>query len=94
MTICRKHIKVPVWLNTDHPNVRVVTHKEIFDPKHLPTFSSPAIEINLHKIPGLSNRFIYANDDFFLMRPICPGKFMAHAACQILKPVNHTYYDS
>ena len=41
----------------------------------MPTFSSPAIEINMHRIPGLSNRFIYSNDDFFLMRPICPVKF-------------------
>ena len=56
--------------------MRVVTHKEIFpNPSHLPTFSSPAIEINFHRIPDLSNRFIYANDDVFLMRPICPGKF-------------------
>ena len=71
-----KHDSVPVWLNTDHPNVRVVTHKDIFpNPDHLPTFSSPAIEINMHRIPGLSNRFIYSNDDLFLMRPICPGKF-------------------
>ena len=71
-----KHEKVPVWLNTDHPTVREVTHKEIFaNPDHLPTFSSPAIEINMHRIPGLSNRFIYSNDDFFLMRPICPVKF-------------------
>ena len=29
----------------------------------------------MHRIPGLSNRFIYSNDDFFLMRPICPVKF-------------------
>ena len=53
-----------------------MTHKEIFaNPDHLPTFSSPAIEINMHRIPGLSNQFIYSNDDYFLMRPICPVKF-------------------
>lgn len=78
--------QVPVWLNTDHPNVRVVTHKEIFDPKHLPSFSSPAIEINMHKIPGLSNRFIYSNDDFFLMRPICPDTFITADDELILYP--------
>lgn len=77
-TILVTNGQVPVWLNTDHPNVRVVTHQEIFDNpiSELPTFSSPAIEINMHKIPGLSNRFIYANDDYFLMRPICPDSFL------------------
>ena len=110
--------QVPVWLNTDHPNVRVVTHQEIFaDKSHLPTFSSPAIEINMHRIPGLrwdfkllsywsdlyfaawerrllrinskppiSNRFIYANDDFFLMKPICPDVFITDKDEIILYP--------
>jgi hypothetical protein len=35
-------------------------HDMIFANKsHLPTFSSPAIEANIHHIPGLSNRFMY-----------------------------------
>eukprot|EP00983_Pelagomonas_calceolata_P128752 1161540-Pelagomonas_calceolata.AAC.32 len=33
--------------------------------RYLPTFSAPAIEANLHRIPGLSENFIYQNDDFF-----------------------------
>jgi hypothetical protein len=32
----------------------------------LPTFSSPAIEANLHRIAGLSEHFLYFNDDVFL----------------------------
>ena len=41
-----------------------VTHEEIFVNKsHLPTFSSPAIEAHIHRIPGLSQNFIYFNDD-------------------------------
>jgi hypothetical protein len=32
---------------------------------YLPTFSSTAIEHNLHKIAGLSEKFIYLNDDIF-----------------------------
>ena len=42
---------------------------------HLPTFSSPAIEANIHHIPGLSNRFIYFNDDVFLGAPTMPDDF-------------------
>ena len=40
--------------------------KEIFDdPEDLPTFNSHAIEHNIYKIKGLSERFLYMNDDFF-----------------------------
>ena len=34
----------------------------------LPTFSSPAIEANLHLIPNLSEHFLYFNDDLLLLR--------------------------
>ena len=55
--------QVPEWLNRD--TVHVVTHKEIMPPECLPTFNSTAIEMFLHNIPGLSEEFIYANDDVF-----------------------------
>ncbi|XP_061768562.1 N-acetylglucosamine-1-phosphotransferase subunits alpha/beta-like [Nerophis ophidion] len=56
--------QIPFWLNLENPQVSVVTHKEIFlNHSHLPTFSSPAIESNLHRIPGLAQKFIYLNDD-------------------------------
>ena len=46
--------KVPSWLNTTNDRISVVQHSEIFtNQSHLPTFSSPAIEINIHHIPGL-----------------------------------------
>jgi UDP-N-acetylglucosamine-lysosomal-enzyme len=41
--------------------------QEIFlNKSHLPTFSSPAIECHIHNIKGLSNNFIYMNDDIIL----------------------------
>ena len=50
--------QIPNWLNLNHPRVRVVTHEEIFVNKsHLPTFSSPAIETHIHRIPDLSERY-------------------------------------
>ncbi|XP_045199526.2 N-acetylglucosamine-1-phosphotransferase subunits alpha/beta-like [Mercenaria mercenaria] len=63
--------QVPKWLNLRNPRVTVVNHKEIFDnPDDLPTFSSPAIEHNIYKIRGLSDRFIYMNDDVFFGRKV------------------------
>jgi len=35
-------------------------------PEHLPTYNSRAIECHLHRIEGLSERFIYLNDDILL----------------------------
>ena len=56
----------------------IVTHEEIFDDhSHLPTFSSAAIEANLHKIKGLSDKFLYLNDDIFLGQPVWPNDFLS-----------------
>ncbi|GAA4581145.1 stealth family protein [Planotetraspora phitsanulokensis] len=63
--------QTPPWLDTTHPMVRVVDHKEIFnDPSVLPVFNSHAIETQLHHIDGLAEHFLYLNDDFFLGRPL------------------------
>lgn len=59
----------PDWLNTEHPKVVCVDHKDFIPEKYLPTFSSQAIEINLHRIKGLSEHFVYFNDDMFLTSP-------------------------
>jgi hypothetical protein len=66
----------PDWLDTSHPRIRVVDHEEIFDdPEALPTFNSHAIESRLHHIEGLSEHFLYFNDDMFLGRPVSPQDF-------------------
>ncbi|WPY97048.1 stealth conserved region 3 domain-containing protein (plasmid) [Limimaricola variabilis] len=60
----------PDWLLPDHPRIRWVRHEEVIAPEYLPTFSSHAIESHLHLIPGLSERFVYLNDDFFVAAPL------------------------
>ncbi|WP_066938172.1 stealth family protein [Streptomyces sp. NBRC 110611] len=68
--------QTPDWLDTGHPGIRVVNHKEIFsDPSVLPTFNSHAIESQLHHIDGLSEHFLYFNDDVFLGSPLTPQTF-------------------
>jgi len=42
----------------------------------LPTFSSNAIEANLHNVPGLSKYILYLNDDFLIGRPLTMDKFL------------------
>lgn len=61
---------VPAWLETTHPRLRIVRHADFIPAAYLPTFNSNAIEWNLHRIKGLSDCFVYSNDDFFPIAPI------------------------
>ncbi|MGV9880009.1 stealth family protein [Streptomyces sp. NPDC003006] len=68
--------QTPAWLNTSAPGIQVVDHKDIFtDPSALPVFNSHAIETQLHHIPGLSEHYLYLNDDFFFAGPVTAGHF-------------------
>lgn len=75
--------QIPSWLNLDNPRVTVVAHQEIFlNTSHLPTFSSPAIESHIHRIPGLSQKFIYMNDDVMFGTHVWPDDFYSHSKGQ------------
>ncbi|MDF2050835.1 stealth family protein, partial [Arthrobacter sp. Cr_A7] len=65
----------PAWL-ADHPSVTIVRSEEFFaDPSVLPTHNSQAVECQLHHIEGLSEHFLYSNDDMFFGRPVSPDLF-------------------
>lgn len=66
---------VPPFLRRNHPKLRIVRHEEFIPKKYLPTFNSHTIELNLHRIPGISRHFVYFNDDMFLLRPTKPEDF-------------------
>ncbi|KAK3088613.1 hypothetical protein FSP39_021285 [Pinctada imbricata] len=75
--------QIPHWLNLEYPRVSIVTHQELFPNKtDLPTFSSPAIESHLHRIPGLSQKFIYMNDDVMFGKEVWPDDFFTNSAGQ------------
>jgi len=66
----------PTWLNLKAKNIKVVDHKEIFKNKSgLPVFNSHAINTQLHHIKGLSEHYVYFNDDVFVGRSITPDLF-------------------
>jgi len=66
---------LPKWLNTNHEKLVIVKHEDFLKKENLPTFNINAIEINLHRIKGLSDKFVYFNDDTFLLQPITPEVF-------------------
>ena len=60
----------PDWLVEEHEKIVIVNHKDFMPLDALPVFNGCALEVNLHKIPGLSEQFVYFNDDMFLLRPV------------------------
>jgi hypothetical protein len=70
--------------------VTKVAHEEIFpDVGVLPNFNSRAIETNLHHIEGLSEQFLYFNDDFFLCRPVYKDDFFSPDGKVLVFPSKH-----
>lgn len=65
----------PTWL-MESCRLKVIDHSEIWEnADDLPVFNSHAIEANIHRIDGLSEHYLYMNDDFILGRPISPDLF-------------------
>ena len=56
---------LPKWLNVQNSKLHIVNHKDFIPAQYLPTFNSHTIEWNFHRIKGISDQFIYLNDDYF-----------------------------
>lgn len=77
--------QVPQWLDLSNPKVKIIDHTEIMPEVCLPSFNSSVIEHFLYKIPGLSERFLFANDDMFLNKPVLPSTFYAEDGLPIIR---------
>ena len=64
--------QTPPWLRPSK-RVTVVDHSCLIPAGDTPVFDSGHIESYLHHIPGLSERFLYLNDDVFLGAPLDPN---------------------
>lgn len=87
---------LPGWLNVKNEKLVVISHKDFIPAKYLPTFSSIAIELNLHRIPGLSECFVYFNDDMYLGRTAQPSDFFENGLpehCAIACPLRNYGYN-
>lgn len=81
----------PKWLNIAHPKLTVVRHEEYLPEAYRPAFSSHPIELNLHRIQGLSEQFVYYNDDMFLTAPVSESFFFRDGLprdCALLNPIS------
>jgi len=69
--------QVPEWLDTEHPDVVVHHHDAVMDPAILPTFNSFAIVSHLAKLPGVSERFLYCEDDMLFLNDARLADFLS-----------------
>lgn len=67
--------QIPSWLNTDNPKLVLINHEDYIPKDYLPTFNSNVIEMFFNKIPGLSEKFVYFNDDVFVFNKIDKSYF-------------------
>jgi hypothetical protein len=65
----------PRWL-ADHPRLKLVHHDAFIDNDLLPTFNTNAINCYLDRLPGLSQRFIYLEDDMMFAAPVTLAHFV------------------
>ena len=77
--------QIPKWLDTTNPKIQVVFHKDFMPEEILPTFNSASIEMYLHKIPNLSEHFIYANDDMFINQKLTPDFFFTKEGMPVIR---------
>lgn len=61
------------WFENPIP-MEIVDHKVIFRgyEQYLPQFQCNSLETMIHRIPGISERFVYFNDDFILSNHVKP----------------------
>ena len=77
--VVQSESQVPIWINKK--TVKIVLHEDFIPKEYLPTFNCNTIETHLHFIPGLSEKFIYFNDDMLLNSIVHPEDFFINNKC-------------
>ena len=83
---------VPAFLNVNHPKIHVVNHRDFIPADCLPLYNASAIEMVLHKIPDLSDNFVYFNDDTFLISSVSENDFFKNGLPCAYFEENPNYY--
>jgi len=84
---------VPKWLNVNAPKLHIVKNDDFVPAEYSPTFSSQTKDLNLHRVNGLSEHFIYFDDDMFLLKKTWREDFFKNGKpcdCAILTAHSHT----
>lgn len=83
--------QTPGWLDAANPKIKIIDHKEIIPEAGLPCFNSTVIEHFIHKIPGLSEFFLLANDDTFFNAALSPEFFFKNDGFPIVRLIRKPF---
>lgn len=75
----------PEWLDLTNPKIKIIDHKQIMPIEILPCYNSGVMELFLHKIDGLSEHFLYANDDMMINSEVFPNTFFTEEGFPIVR---------
>ena len=67
--------QIPPFVDINHPKIEIIDHTTLLPKEILPTFNSSVLDYFVYKIPGLSEHFLYANDDMFVYDDLSPSFF-------------------
>ena len=84
---------LPSWINKECEKLCIVKHIDFIPEEYLPTFCSHTIELNMHRIKGLAEQFIYFNDDILALNTMKEEDFFVQGMPRdyaILSPINST----
>ena len=85
--------QTPDWLDVTCPKLNLVNHTDYMPKEYLPTFSSNSIELGMHRIEGLSERFVYFNDDTYVGSKAQPEDFFRNGLPVDLAALNVFCFD-
>lgn len=74
--------------------IKKVDHRDLLGEElgeYWPIFNSYAIETLAHRIPGLSNHYIYMNDDFFIIQDTAPCDYFYDEGISIVRAQQRFY---
>ncbi len=75
--------QIPEWLNTENERVHIVWDWEIVPREYLPIFNSNVIDLYIPRIEGLSERYLYACDDYIVMRGQNPEDYFSENSIRL-----------
>ena len=75
--------QVPEWLNTQNEHIHIVWDWEIVPREYLPVFNSNVIDLYIPRIEELSEHYLYACDDYIVMRELKPEDFFTEKGIRL-----------
>ena len=75
--------QIPKWLNIQNDRIHIVWDWEIVPREYLPVFNSNVIDLYIPRIEGLSERYLYACDDYLVMKELKPEDFFSESGIRL-----------